>query len=308
MLLDTASMYFRAFYGVPDSFTAPDGRPVNAVRGLLDFISRMVSEYHPTHLACCWDNDWRPQWRVDLIPSYKAHRVEYAVQAGPDVEVVPDPLEAQVPIILDVLDAFGIAVVGADGYEADDVIGTLSQDAGMPVDVVTGDRDLFQLVDDEHDVRILYIARGVSKHERITDQVVLDKYGIHGHQYADLAALRGDPSDGLPGVAGVGEKTAATLLQRFGTMQGLREAADDPDSNMAPSPRRKIREAADYLEVAPPVVAVARDLDLGRPDLTLPLTPAHPDALVRLSETWNLESPIARLVETLTNLRATSAG
>ena len=303
MLLDTASMYFRAFYGVPDSFKAPDGTPVNAVRGLLDFISRMVSEYRPTHLACCWDNDWRPAWRVDLIPSYKAHRVEYVVAAGPDVEVVPDPLEVQVPVILDVLEAFGIAVVGADGYEADDVIGTLSKDAGMPVDVVTGDRDLFQLIDDDARVRILYIARGVSKHERITDQVVVEKYGVHGHQYADLAALRGDPSDGLPGVNGIGEKTAATLLQRFDDIVGLRAAAEDPDANIAPSPRRKIQAAADYLEVAPTVVEVARDIDLGAPDLTLPLSPDDPERLIELSDRWNLESPVARLVDTLTRLR-----
>jgi 5'-3' exonuclease len=302
MLLDTASMYFRAFYGVPDSIKAPDGTPVNAVRGLLDFISRLVSDYRPTHLACCWDNDWRPQWRVDLIPSYKSHRVEYVVAGGPDVEDVPDPLEAQVPVILDVLAAFGIPVVGADGYEADDVIGTLSKDAGMPVDVVTGDRDLFQLVDDDAEVRVLYIARGVGKHERVTNSVVQEKYGIDGRQYADFAALRGDPSDGLPGVSGVGEKTAATLLQRFGTMSGLREAVDDPDSDIAPSPRRKLREAADYLAVAPTVVEVAREIDLGRPDLTLPLTPADPDALVALSGKWNLESPIARLVEALTQL------
>jgi 5'-3' exonuclease len=304
MLLDTASLYFRAFFGVPDSFKAPDGTPVNAVRGLLDFMSRLIGDYRPTHLACCWDNDWRPQWRVDLIPSYKAHRVEYVVTDGPDVEEVPDPLEVQVPIILDVLEAFGIAVVGADGYEADDVIGTLSQDAGMPVDVVTGDRDLFQLVDDDNDVRVLYIARGVGRHERVTNSVVQDKYGIDGRQYADFAALRGDPSDGLPGVNGIGEKTAATLLQRFDTIAGLRQAAEDPDSNIAPSPRKRIREAADYLEVAPTVVAVARALDVGKPDLTLPLTPDDPEALVRLSEQWNLESPIARLVETLTNLRS----
>jgi 5'-3' exonuclease len=303
MLLDTASMYFRAFYGVPDTITAPDGTPVNAVRGLLDFMSRLVSEYRPTHLACCWDNDWRPQWRVDLIPSYKAHRVEYVVAGAPDVEEVPDPLEAQVPIIRDVLAAFGIAVVGADGYEADDVIGTLSTDAGMPVDVVTGDRDLFQLVDDEAEVRILYIARGVGRHERVTNAVMRGKYGIDGRQYADFAALRGDPSDGLPGVAGIGEKTAATLLQRFGTMAGLRKAAEDPASNIAPSPRRKIQAAADYLEVAPTVVAVARDIDLAEPDLTLPLTPVAPDDLVALAERWDLRSPIARLVETLTGLR-----
>ena len=303
MLLDTASMYFRAFYGVPDTIRAPDGTPVNAVRGLLDFISRLVTDYRPTHLCCCWDNDWRPQWRVDLIPSYKAHRVEYVVPGAPDVEVVPDPLEVQVPVIREVLAAFGIPVVGADGYEADDVIGTLATDAGMPVDVVTGDRDLFQLVDDERQVRILYIARGVGRHERVTNSVVRDKYGIDGRQYADFAALRGDPSDGLPGVNGIGEKTAATLLQRFETIAGLQAAVADPDSNIAPSPRRRIREAADYLVAAPAVTAVARSIDLGPLDLTLPLTPADPGRLVAMSEQWNLESPIARLVEALTGLR-----
>src|SRR3954471_1854283 len=247
LLLDTASLYFRAFYGVPDSFHAPDGTPVNAVRGLLDFISRLVSDYRPTHLACCWDNDWRPQWRGDPIPSYKAHRVGDVGSTGPDVEVVPDPLEVQVPVILDVLEAFGIAVVGADGYEADDVIGTLATGAGMPVDVVTGDRDLFQLVDDDNEVRILYIARGVGRHERVTNSVIRDKYGIDGRQYADFAALRGDPSDGLPGVAGVGEKTAATLLNRFGDLPGIVAASLDPEADLAPGPRRKIKDAAGYL-------------------------------------------------------------
>ncbi len=303
MLLDTASMYFRAFYGVPDRFHAPDGTPVNAVRGLLDFITRLVTDYRPTHLACCWDNDWRPQWRVDLIPSYKAHRVEYVVAEGPDREVVPDPLEVQVPVIREVLAAFGIAVVGADGYEADDVIGTLSQDAGMPVDVVTGDRDLFQLVDDDAQVRILYIARGVGRHERVTNAVVREKYGIDGAQYADFAALRGDPSDGLPGVTGIGEKTAATLLQRFGSVAALLAAVGDPGSELAPSPRRRLAEAADYLAVAPTVVEVARSIDLGDPDLALPLTPVDPDALVGLAERWALDSPVARLVEALTALR-----
>ncbi|MGN6130804.1 MAG: 5'-3' exonuclease, partial [Nocardioidaceae bacterium] len=232
MLLDTASLYFRAFFGVPDSVTAPDGTPVNAVRGLLDFMTRLVGEYHPTHLACCWDNDWRPQWRVDLLPSYKAHRVEAEVPGDGYVEEVPDPLEAQIPVIEEVLAAFGIAVVGADGYEADDVIGTLATGAGMPVDVVTGDRDLFQLVDDDAQVRVLYTARGVGRHERVTNDVVREKYGIDGRQYADFATLRGDPSDGLPGVPGVGEKTAASLLGRYGDMAALLAATADPGSDL----------------------------------------------------------------------------
>ena len=174
MLLDSASMYFRAFFGVPE-IKASDGTPVNAVRGFMDFISRLVTEYDPSHLVCCWDDDWRPQWRVDLIPSYKAHRVVTEVAKGPDVEEVPDPLEVQVPIIVEVLEAFGICRVGAPHAEADDVIGTLATGAGQPVDVVTGDRDLFQLVDDETDVRVLYIARGVSKHERVDNAWVREK-------------------------------------------------------------------------------------------------------------------------------------
>ena len=308
MLLDTASLYFRAFFGVPDSFKAPDGTPVNAVRGLLDFITRLVTDYQPTHLACCWDNDWRPQWRVDLMPSYKAHRVVAPLRQPTEggahyLEEVPDPLEAQIPVIEDVLDAFGITVVGADGYEADDVIGTLATGAGMPVDIVTGDRDLFQLVDDEAQVRVLYTARGVGRHERVTNDVVREKYGVDAGQYADFATLRGDASDGLPGVAGVGEKTAATLLGRFGDIGGILAAADDPDSDLAPGPRRKIKDAADYLAVAPEVVAVAREIDLGEPDLTLPLTPVDPDGVARLAEQWGLDSPAARLVEALTALR-----
>ncbi|QBR91177.1 5'-3' exonuclease [Nocardioides euryhalodurans] len=299
MLLDTASMYFRAFFGVPE-IKADNGTPVNAVRGLLDFISRLVGEYHPTHLVCCWDNDWRPQWRVDLIPSYKSHRV-VAARPGdqPDIEEVPDPLEQQVPVIRAVLEAFGIAVVGVDGYEADDVIGTLATGAGMPVDVVTGDRDLFQLVDDEAGVRILYIARGVGRHERVTAQVVRDKYAVEAHQYADFATLRGDASDGLPGVAGVGEKTAATLLQRFGDVPGILAAVEDPDSDLGPNPRSKIRAAADYLAVAPQVVAVARDLTPADHDATLPREPADPELVAALAQEFNLSGPVDRLVETL---------
>ncbi|MET3963834.1 5'-3' exonuclease [Marmoricola sp. OAE513] len=303
MLLDTASLYFRAFYGVPDSMRAPDGTPVNAVRGLLDFISRLVEEYRPTHLVCCWDNDWRPQWRVDLIPSYKAHRVEQEVPGGSDIEEVPDPLQVQIPIMIDVLAAFGIAVVGADGYEADDVIGTLATDAGMPVEIVTGDRDLFQLVDDSLGVRVLYTARGVGKHERITNSVVREKYDVEADQYADFATLRGDSSDGLPGVAGVGEKTAATLLNRYGSLDGIRAAAFDESSDLAPGPRRKILDAAPYLDVAPQVVAVARDIDLGDLEVLLPATPVDPGALTELAERWGLESPIARLVSTITDAR-----
>jgi 5'-3' exonuclease len=300
LLLDTASLYFRAFFGVPDSIRAPDGTPVNAVRGLLDFMTRLISEYRPTEVACCWDNDWRPEWRVELLPSYKTHRVAEAVQDAPDVEVVPDPLETQVPIIEDVLAALGVAVVGVDGYEADDVIGTLATDAPMPVDVVTGDRDLFQLVDDDREVRVLYTARGVGKHERIDDGFVRRKYGIHAEQYADFATLRGDPSDGLPGVAGVGEKTAASLLTKHRDLAGILAAVDDPASGLGPTVRQRIRDAADYLTIAPQVVGVARDLDLADVDLTLPRpAPADPEAFDALVERWGLGGSATRVVDAI---------
>jgi 5'-3' exonuclease len=251
MLLDTASLYFRAFFGVPDTVRAPDGRPVNAVRGLLDFIARLVSTHQPTDLVCCWDDDWRPQWRVDLIGSYKAHRVQRPSASGVDVEVTPDALEAQVPIIREVLDALQIAVVGAEHYEADDVIGTLSAKARGPVDIVTGDRDLFQLVDDASGVRVLYTARGVGQLEILDDAAIVSKYGVLPEQYVDFAVLRGDSSDGLPGVAGIGAKTAASLLQRYGDLPSILAAAQDTASGLAVGTRSKLAAAAEYLAVAP---------------------------------------------------------
>ncbi|MDQ4006615.1 MAG: flap endonuclease [Actinomycetota bacterium] len=303
MLLDTASLYFRAFFGVPDSVRAPDGTPVNAVRGLLDFIARLVGQYEPTHLACCWDNDWRPQWRVDLLPTYKAHRVEYVVADGVDVEETPDPLETQVPIILDVLDALGLAVVGADGYEADDVIGTLSERAaegGMPADIVTGDRDLFQLVDDARAVRVLYTARGVGKHEIIDEAAVVRRYAVLPEQYADFATMRGDSSDGLPGVAGVGEKTAASLLRTYGDLDSIVAAAADGTSTLSATARGRLTAAADYLAVAPRVVAVCRDLDLGAPVLDLPYpAPRDPVRFAELTEQWGLGGSADRVVDAL---------
>ncbi|GAA3682988.1 5'-3' exonuclease [Nocardioides ginsengisoli] len=298
LLLDTASLYFRAYFGSPE-IPAPDGTNVNAVRGLLDYISRLTEQYQPSHLVCCWDDDWRPQWRVDLIPTYKAHRVVEEVAGAPDVEEVPDPLETQVPIIREVLAAFGIAVVGAPGYEADDVIGTLATGAGMPVDVVTGDRDLFQLVDDKAAVRILYVGRGVGRHERVDEAWVVEKYGVRADQYADFATLRGDASDGLPGVKGVGEKTAATLLQKYGDLAGIRAAAEDPASDLGPGPRTKIKDAAPYLAVAPTVVAVARDIDLPRDGLALPPAPVDAEGLSALVERWGLGTPVARLTGVL---------
>ena len=293
MLLDTASLYFRAFYGVPDTVTAPDGRPVNAARGLLDMIAKLVTTYEPTHVVACWDDDWRPQWRVDLIPSYKAHRVAELVEAAPDVEEVPDPLEAQIPVIRAELDALGIPIVGVAQHEADDVIASFAAQSGMPVDVVTGDRDLFQLVDDARGIRVIYTGRGMSNLEVLDEASVTAKYRVLPSQYADYAVLRGDASDGLPGVAGIGEKTAATLLAAHGDLAGIRAAAEAGDG-MTAGIRAKLLAAADYLAVAPTVVEVVRTLDL--PDVDARLR--TPDAAVTaaLAADWNLGSSLDRAV------------
>ncbi|GAA1524245.1 5'-3' exonuclease [Microbacterium ginsengiterrae] len=301
MLLDTASLYFRAFYGIPDKVKAADGTSVNATRGLLDIIAKLVSLYDPSHIVACWDDDWRPQWRVDLIPSYKTHRVVEVVSTGPDVEEVPDPLEAQLPLIREALTTLGIPIIGAAEHEADDVIGTLATRATGPIDIVTGDRDLFQLVDDDRGIRVVYTARGMSNLEIVTDETVVAKYGVLPSQYADFATMRGDTSDGLPGVAGVGEKTAATLLKAHGDLDGIRAAAAAGEG-MSTGVRAKIAAASDYLDVAPTVVEVARDLDIEAPTVpTRPLDPAMADAARDLAARWNLGSSMDRAIAALSD-------
>jgi 5'-3' exonuclease len=296
---------------MPD-MRGPDGTPVNAVRGLLDYIARLVDIYKPSHLVCCWDNDWRPAWRVALLPSYKAHRVAQAgdttvaeMSSSPNTagETAPNDLAIQVPLIQATLDALGIAVVGKDGYEADDVIGTLASTAPMPVDVVTGDRDLFQLVDDAASIRVLYIARGVGKHERVDSAWIQDKYGIPPGAYVDYATLRGDASDGLPGVAGIGEKTAASLITSYGTLDKIIAAASDPASAISGAIRSKLGKAIDYLAVAPTVVSVVRDLDLGVSweDLVLPRTPRDPALFAELTELLGLSGSASRVLASLSD-------
>ncbi|WP_040160693.1 5'-3' exonuclease [Nigerium massiliense] len=287
---DAASLFFRAFFGLPATLVSRDGRPVNAVRGLLDFLARFITDYSPERVACAWDNSWRPQWRVDLLPTYKAHRVDHG-----DVEIVPPELTAQVPLIRETLDALGLPIVGADGYEADDVIATLAERAPGPADVVTGDRDLFQLVDDDRSIRVLYVARGVQKHERVTDGWLAAKYGITGGQYVDFAVLRGDPSDGLPGVKGIGEKTAASLLAQHGDLEGIVAAAD----TFTPAVRKALTTNVDYLANASQVVACERDVDLPELDLTRPREPRDPKRFAELADELNLGGAAERILAAL---------
>ncbi|WP_431232213.1 5'-3' exonuclease [Mycolicibacterium psychrotolerans] len=312
LLLDGASMWFRSFFGVPSSITAPDGRQVNAVRGFLDSVATLVTRERPGRLVVCLDLDWRPQFRVDAIPSYKAHRV--ASPKDPekpsgetDLEEVPDELSHQVEMIMELLDAFGIATAGAEGYEADDVLGTLATaETRDPVVVVSGDRDLLQLVgDDPVAVRVLYLGRGLSNATMFGPAEVAEKYGVPPHRagaaYAELALLRGDPSDGLPGVPGVGEKTAATLLSQYGSLEDILAAAHDPKSKLSKAFRSKILAATDYIEAAGPVVQVARDapVEFSTDHDRLPLAAADPSRVAELANAYGVGSSIGRLQKAL---------
>jgi 5'-3' exonuclease len=295
LLLDTPSLYFRAFYGVPETVTAPDGTPVNAVRGLLDFIGFLVERYHPTHLVACMDADWRPAFRVSLLPSYKAHRV--APAGG---ETVPDALTPQVAVIEQVLDAIGLCRLGVAGFEADDVIATLAVRASDLVDIVTGDRDLFQLVDDAKPVRIVYIARGVGKAELVDEAAVAKKYGIPGRAYADFAVLRGDPSDGLPGVAGIGDKTAAALVSRFGSIAAILAALEtESDAGFPAGTRTKLRSSLEYLRAAGVVVATRTDVATGDLDDALPSAIRDQEGLLDLIQRYGISSPVQRVLTAL---------
>ncbi|QII01304.1 5'-3' exonuclease [Rhodococcoides fascians A21d2] len=303
LLLDGASLWFRAYYALPESITAPDGRPVNAVRGFLDMISALIARTEPSRLAVCLDLDWRPQFRVDLVPSYKAHRVAEAAPEVAESEEVPETLTPQVDMIMDVLAALGIATAGAEGLEADDVLGTLAaRERQDPVVVVSGDRDLLQVAADEpNEVRVLYVGRGLAKAELFDPALVSERYGVPLHRagaaYAELALLRGDASDGLPGVKGIGEKTASTLMLQYQSVAALRDAALDPSSDMAKGIRAKLANASDYLDAALPVVRVVTDADvvLSKSD-EIPAEPADVDALNELAETLGVENAVARLV------------
>jgi 5'-3' exonuclease len=303
MLLDSASLYFRAFHGIPETVQAPDGSPVNAVRGFVDMVAQLVRTRRPTRLVACLDADWRPAFRVAALPSYKAHRV------GPyGGEAEPPGLTPQVPVILAVLAAVGIAAVGVPGYEADDVIGALAYHADEPVEVVSGDRDLFQVVRDAPPVRVLYTGKGVAKLEVYGPAEVAARYGIPGRGYADFAILRGDPSDGLPGVPGVGERTAAALVSRFGSLEGILAALESGATDGFPAgSRTKLLAALDYLRAAPVVTRVSTELPLPAYDDALPAAPAAPAALVELGERWALDSSLNRLLAALQKAHAAPA-
>jgi 5'-3' exonuclease len=282
MLLDTSSLTYRAYFALPSSITDPQGRPVNAVRGVLDMHARLLADHRPDEIVHVFDHDWRPAPRVAAYEGYKSDRPEE-----------PEDLTEQFALLREVLAAFGLPGVEAEGWEADDAIGTLctGADTGDRVDVVTGDRDLLQLVrDDGPVVRVLFTVKGVSELGVFDEAAVTEKYGVPPSRYVDFAILRGDPSDGLPGVKGVGEKTARQLVARYPTLGALFADADAQSAALA----RNLRASVDYVGAMQAIVPVERDVALtwSRPE-------RDDAALDALAEARGLEGPVGRLREVL---------
>ena len=273
--MDGSSLIFRSFFGNKADQRSPDGRSVNAVRGTLDSLARLVETRRPRSLAIATDEDWRPAFRVEALPSYKSHRV---------AEPVPPGLEPQLPLIESVLKAIGLNVIGKPGYEAEDVIASLARMVTPPLEVYSGDRDLFAIIRDP-DLVVLYPEKtGLA----VVDEADVEKrYGIPGRSYAEFAILRGDPSDGLPGVPGVGAKTAAGLVRRHKTLDAILAGLDWSDSTR------------DYIKRARQVVYPVEDLDLPDPVPGLPSEPADPQTLERLNGELGIATSTNRLLSAL---------
>ena len=280
LLIDYSSLLYRAFHSLPDSVA------MHGVYGFLNMLARLVSDHRPSGLAIAVDDDWRPAFRVDALPSYKRHRVA-------ETEDEADPIAPQEALGRELLTALGFSVVGAAGFEAEDVIATLAATADGPVAVVSGDRDLFALVRDP-DVHVLYPQTGVSKLAVVDEAEITRRYGIPGRAYGDFALLRGDPSDGLPGVKGIGEKTAAKLVAAYGSLDAILAARD-----LAPAVARRIDAGRAYLAAARRVVPPVTTVPLPPVSLALPTAPADPPALRRIGAAHALDTPIARVQQAL---------
>jgi 5'-3' exonuclease len=290
LLVDAASLTYRAYFSTPDSVRARDGTPINAAHGFLGMVARLVADHDPDRICCAADENWRPDWRVKLIDTYKVHRVN----PGGTAEKADRDIETQTPILFEILGLCGIKVLGYPDHEAEDVIGTLTAREKRPVAIVSGDRDLFQLVRDP-DVWVVYPKRGVSVVERVDESYIEKKYGIPGRAYRDYAVLRGDTSDGLPGVRGIGDKIAASMIKKYGSIDAIIAAAEKENGGVA---MEKVRRDLDYLKRAVKVVTIPTDLPLPDVDLTRPRSDPD-DAVYPLAEKWALTGAVKRLVAAL---------
>lgn len=294
MLLDSASLWYRAYFGMPDTLVSPTGEPVNAIRGYLDMTARLINLYKPNRLVACIEGDWRPSWRVELFPEYKANRLDVEGE-----EEEPDTLGPQIPILLDLLEAFGIPLVGVDDYEADDVMASFAVREKGPIKIVTGDRDLFQLVDDKRKVNVVYLAKGITNHDHVDIKWIADKYDIPGERYALFAMIRGDASDGLPGIRGIGEKGAAVIAKQFTTLEEVMKAAAADDERLTPNARKKLLESSAYAKIAPKLVFCALDVPLPNLDLSMPKRPKNLDQIYQYQKDYGLGASVDRLIAAL---------
>ncbi len=294
MLLDSASLWYRAYFGMPDTLLSPSGEPVNAIRGYLDMTSKLISIYKPKRLVACIEGDWRPSWRVDLFPEYKANRLDVEGE-----EEEPDTLGPQIPILLDLLEAFKIPIVGVDDYEADDVMASYTVSEPGPIKIVTGDRDLFQLVDDKRKISVVYLAKGIANHDLVDLRWIAEKYDIPGERYALFAMIRGDASDGLPGIRGIGEKGAAIIAKQFENLEEVMLAAKNNDERLTPNARKKLLESADYARIAPKLVHCALDVPLPKLNIELPKRPNNLDEIYQYQKDYGLGASIDRLIAAL---------
>jgi 5'-3' exonuclease len=288
ILLDTSSLMYRAYFAIPASVTDEDGRPINAVHGYLDMVARLVATRSPDSCTHCYDDNWRPAPRVEMYEGYKANRA-----------ADPPGLPEQFDVLRGVLDSLGLPQADAPGWEAEDAIGALcavgvAQDPSSRFDVVTGDRDLIQLVRDPQ-VRVLFTVKGVTELRILDEAGVEERYGVPPSRYADLALLRGDPSDGLPGVRGVGEKTALAMARAYPSIEAMLEDAARPRPSTRPlagSPalRARVREAADYLRVAKEIIRIRTETEIRtwQPD-------PDEERLSQLVERHRLKGPVQRL-------------
>jgi 5'-3' exonuclease len=294
MLLDSASLWYRAYFGMPDTLVSPSGLQVNAIRGYLDMTSKLINLYKPNRIVACLEGDWRPSWRVELFPDYKMNRLD---ESGEEEE--PDTLSPQIPVLLDLLEALGFPMLGVDDYEADDLMATLAVNQPGPVRIVTGDRDLFQLVDDKRDVKVVYLAKGIANHDLVDLKWIEQKYEIPGDRYGLFAMIRGDASDGLPGIKGIGEKGAASIAKQFTNLQEVMKAAINDDERLTANIRKKLLESAEYAKIAPKLVGCATDVSIPEMKIDLPNKPLDSKKIQDLKEEFGLGTSVDRIMNAL---------
>jgi 5'-3' exonuclease len=284
LLLDVSSMTYRAFFAMRDGVYAPDGRLVNAVHGYLDMVTRLIVNRRPDEVVHVYDHDWRPVARTDIFPGYKSKRL-------PDPEGLPE----QFVMIRRVLDTTGMIQAETEGWEAEDAIGAFCLDAqdGDRLEIVSGDRDLLQLVRDPV-VKLLFTVRGVTELIEFDEATVLGRYGVPASSYAEFAILRGDPSDDLPGVKGVGEKTARDLITRFGSIDGVLAAAEAGDRSIRPAIRERLLESRSYLDDMRRLVPVNADAPL-----SIWAGPRDDAAALDVATELAVKGPVQRLLAAL---------